>query len=235
VVQRQVSMLVGDVIRVCEASGHDVPVLDLVELTGAWIHGWTISRGMPPPTSIPGGFRVDVGHPDHPARYVLHTYNQQGLALLGRDLTAVGTEIKIIGDTASLRAALPEDWSIYARHDVMTVTLTRGAAEAPFPYATRIVADGAALIGLILDVEGEVASSARLAPSGRYGVIDRVRTRTTDQRRGLGRAVMTMLGNRALDMGMTIGLLSATADGRALYSALGWAGRCELAGAFRSK
>jgi len=77
-------------------------------------------------------------------------------------------------------------------------------------------------------------SSARLAACGEYGVIDRVRTRPADRRRGMGRAVMTMLGNRALDEGLTTGLLSATTDGKALYAALGWAVRGELAGAFRS-
>ena len=50
----------------------------------------------------------------------------------------------------------------------------------------------------------------------------------------MGRALMTMLGNRALDEGLTTGLLSATTDEQALYSALGWAIRGELAGAFRS-
>jgi hypothetical protein len=44
---------------------------------------------------------------------------------------------------------------------------------------------------------------------------------------------MTLFGNRALDAGLTTGVLSATEDGRALYSALGWAVVGELAGAFR--
>ncbi|WP_158244859.1 hypothetical protein [Verrucosispora sp. ts21] len=42
--------------------------------------------------------------------------------------------------------------------------------------------------------DGDIVSRARLAASGRYGVIDRVRTRAADQRRGMGRTVMTMLG-----------------------------------------
>lgn len=45
---------------------------------------------------------------------------------------------------------------------------------------------------------------------------------------------MTMLANRAIEEGLTTGLLSATADGRGLYSAMGWTIRGELAGAFRS-
>jgi hypothetical protein len=46
--------------------------------------------------------------------------------------------------------------------------------------------------------------------------------------------MMAMLGNRALDEGLSTGLLSATADGRGLYSALGWTIRGEPAGACRS-
>jgi predicted GNAT family acetyltransferase len=103
----------------------------------------------------------------------------------------------------------------------------------PPSYTARIVDDGAALLGLVRDSAGDIVSSARLAACGRYGVIDRVRTRPADRRRGMGRAVLTMLGTRALDEGLTTGLLSATTDGQALYSALGWAVRGELAGAFR--
>ena len=212
----------------------DVQMLSLTELTVAWVYGWTISRGTPPPVAVVGGVRVDGGQPGNPTRYVLHAYDRRRLALLGRDLIAPGAEIKILGNTAALRAALPEDWSMYEPCHLMTVAFTHSRAEVPVPYAARIVVDGAALVGLIFDGNSEVASSAQLAPSGRYGVIDRVWTRPPDQRRGLGTALMAMLGNRALDAGLTTGLLSATADGRALYSALGWTVCGELAGAFRS-
>jgi predicted GNAT family acetyltransferase len=104
----------------------------------------------------------------------------------------------------------------------------------PSSCATEIVDDGGALLAVVRDGAADIVSSARLVACGRFGVIDRVRTRLADRRRGLGRAVMTMLGNRALDDGLTTGLLSATADGQALYSALGWVNRGELAGAFRS-
>ena len=73
----------------------------------------------------------------------------------------------------------------------------------------------------------------RRARSGRYGVVDQVWTRPADRRRGLGTLLMTMLGNRAVSLGLTTGVLSATDDGRALYRSLGWAVRGALAGAFR--
>ena len=212
----------------------DGHVSDLAELTTAWARGWAVSRGRPSPVAVPGGWRITVDRPRKISRYVVAAGDWPAAAVLGRELTVPGTEIKIAGAAACLRRALSPEWSMYDPHHLMTVAFTRGGAEVPPSYTARIARDGAALLGSIHDRAGDIASSARLAASGRYGVIDRVRTRPADQRRGLGRAVMTVLGNRALADGLTTGLLSATADGRALYSALGWGVRGELAGAFRS-
>ena len=210
-------------------------MLDLAGLTNAWAHGWSVSRGTTPPAAITGGLKIDIDQTRNVARYVLEPYDWQRAAVLGRELITPGTEIKIVGAAESLQEALKSGWTMYDMHHLMTVAFTRGVAETPPSCTARIVRDGAALLGMICDSEGDIVSRGRLAASGRYGIIDRVRTRAADQRRGIGRAVMTMLGNRALDEGLTTGLLSATADGRGLYSALGWEIRGELAGAFRSK
>ena len=201
----------------------------------AWVHGWAISRGPSMPVAIADGLRVDLRQSGNPARFVLHTFDRQRVAALGRELTLRGTEIKTLGHSAALRSALSDDWSMYDPCGLMTVEFTRGVAEARVPYVARIVEDGATLVGVVLDREGDKVSSARLAPSGRYGVIDKVWTQPAHQRRGLGTVLMTKLANRALDSGLTTGLLSATADGRALYSALGWTVVGELAGAFRPR
>jgi GNAT superfamily N-acetyltransferase len=212
----------------------DVPVLDLAELILVWARGWAVSRGMPPPVEITGGLMINIDRPRNIARYVLNADDWRSVAVLGRELTVSGTEIKIVGSAARLRETLTSDWTVYDPHHLMTGAFTRGVAEVPPSFTARIVSDGGALLALVRDSAGDIVSSARLAACGQYGVIDRVRTRPTERRRGMGRAVMTMLGNRALDEGLTTGLLSATADGQALYSALGWAIRGELAGAFRS-
>ena len=186
------------------------------------------------PVAIAGGLRIDLGQPGRPARYVLHTYDQAMLAHLGQGLTAPGTEIKIVGDTGTLRTALPDEWTMYPPCDLMSSAFTYREVDLPAPYTARIVKDGGALLGLIFDIDGDIASSARLAPSGRYGVIDQVWTRPPHRRRGLGTSLMTLLGNRAANAGLTMGLLSATDDGRALYRTLGWTSHGELAGAVRS-
>lgn len=210
-------------------------MFDLAELTDAWAHGWSLSRGTTPPVAITGGLRIDIDPARNIARYVLQPYDWQRAVALGRELIAPGTEIKIVGATRTLRETLQSHWTMYDEHQLMTVSFTRGVAQTPPSCTARIVDDGGALLGTIRDGNGDIVSRARLAASGRYGVIDRVRTRAADQRRGMGRTVMTMLGNRALDEGLTTGLLSATISGRALYSALGWEIRGELAGAFRSR
>jgi GNAT superfamily N-acetyltransferase len=205
------------------------------ELTEAWARGWAASRGTTPPTPIAGGMRIDIDTARDVARFVLQPHDWRRAARLGREVTVPGTEIKLVGAADRLRESLPGGWTIVGVHHLMTVAFTHGVAPLPASCTARIVDDGAAKIGMICDSDGAVVSSARLAPSGPYGVIDRVRTRAADQRRGLARAVMTMLGNRALDDGLSMGLLSATADGRGLYKALGWTICGELAGAFRSE
>ena len=208
-------------------------MLDLAELTTAWAHGWAVSRGLPSPVPITGGLMITIDRPANRARYVLYPDAWPRVAVLGRELTTPGTEIKIAGAATRLRAALTNEWTMYDSNRLMTAAFTRGVAEVPASCTTRIVDDGGVVLAQVLDSTGEVVGRAQLAACGRYGVIDRVRTQAAHQRRGLGRAVMTMLGNRALDEGLTTGLLSATAEGQALYSALGWTVHAELAGAVR--
>jgi GNAT superfamily N-acetyltransferase len=209
-------------------------VLDLAELTTVWARGWAVSRGTPPPVAIAGALMIKVDRPRALVRYVVHPHDWRTAAVLGRELTEPGTEIKLVGAAARLHEALGSDWTMYDPNHLMTATFTRGTAEVPPAYTVRIVEDGGALLASIHDDADDLVARARLAACGRYGVIDRVRTRPTVRRRGLGRAVMTLLGNRALEEGLTTGLLSATAEGQALYSAMGWATHGELAGAFRS-
>jgi GNAT superfamily N-acetyltransferase len=208
--------------------------IPLAELTTAWAHGWAVCRGTSPPVAMHGGLMITIDRPRNTARYVLDPYDWPTAAVLGRHLTAPGSEIKLVGTLNRLREALPDDWTMYDPHHLMTAAFTRGGAEVPPSYTVRVVDDGAVLLGSVHDSAGDVVSTARLATCGPYGVIDRVRTRPAEQRRGLSRAVMTMLGNRALDAGLTTGLLSATTGGQALYAALGWTIRDELAGARRT-
>jgi GNAT superfamily N-acetyltransferase len=207
---------------------------DLPELMTVWVRGWTISRESPAPIEIPGGFRVDLRRPTPGVRYVLHTYDVAALRRLGREPAVPGTGIKIIGNEAALRAALPDTWATHGAGYLMTTTFRPGTATPVAPYTTRIALEGRTHVVHILDADGEIAAAAHLAPSGAYGVVDRVWTRAEHQRRGLGTVMMQLLADRAVEVGLTTGVLSGSEEGRALYLALGWTVRSDLASAFRT-
>ena len=114
-------------------------MLDLAELTNAWAHGWSLSRGTTPPIAITSGLKIDIDPARNIARYVLKPYDWQRAAILGRELTIPGTEIKIVGATGSLREALKSGWTMYDEHHLMTVTFTRGVAETPPSCTAKIV------------------------------------------------------------------------------------------------
>ncbi len=208
---------------------------DLTELMTVWGRGWAVSRQSPAPTPIPGGFMVHAQRPGRCFRHVLHTWDEATLRRLGRELTEPGTWIKICGTAADLRAALPEAWTMDEPGYLMTATFHAGTAVPVAPYTARVAMEGATHVVHMLDADGEIAAWARLAPSGAYGVVDQVWTRPPHQRRGLGTVMMRILGDRAVAAGLTNGILSASADGRALYLSLGWTVRSDLAGASRAE
>ena len=71
-------------------------------------------------------------------------------------------------------------------------------------------------------------SSERVAAAGHVAVVedaaifDRISTDAAHRRRGLGRAVMCALDAASRTLGARRGVLGATADGYAMYRALGW-------------
>ncbi|MGW4502892.1 GNAT family N-acetyltransferase [Micromonospora sp. NPDC004336] len=201
-------------------------------LMAAWGRGWAVSRGTPAPVAVPGGFRVDVGLPGHRVRHVLHTYDAGSLGRLGRELTAPGTWIKVAGDRAGLRAALPDGWTLDSAGYLMSAPLTPGTVEPPAPYVTRVVAEGGVVVATVLDADGRRAASGRLAGAGEFAVVDQVETVPAHRRRGLGSVVMRALCDHGARLGARTGILVATDDGRALYGALGWTVRSEVSGAY---
>ncbi|MFG2011394.1 GNAT family N-acetyltransferase [Micromonospora sp. NPDC048868] len=213
----------------------DGPPHTQAELVMAWGRGWAVSRDTPTPVAVPGGFRIDVGRPGHRVRHVLHTYDADSLGRLGRELTEPGTWIKVSGDRAGLRAALPDAWTLDIAGHLMSAPLTPGAAEPPAPYATRVVAEGGVVVATVLDAYGHRAAIGRLAAAGEFGIVDQVETEPAHRRRGLGSVVMRALCDHAARLGMRTGILVATDEGRALYRALGWTARSDLSGAYLSE
>ncbi|MEU8422115.1 GNAT family N-acetyltransferase [Micromonospora sp. NPDC048835] len=206
--------------------------VNLPELVMAWGRGWAVSRGVPDPVEVPGGFRADVGLRGHRVRHVLHTWDADRLEPIVRPGTPPGTWIKAIGHANDLRRALPDHWTMDSSGYLMSAQFSAGTDDPPPPYETRITTDGAVVVAAVVDASGTVAASGRLAPAGTCGVIDQVETAPAHRRRGLGTTVMRMLSDHATRNGLGSGILVATDDGRSLYRALGWTVRSEIAVAY---
>jgi GNAT superfamily N-acetyltransferase len=203
---------------------------DLSGLLAAWVHGWAASRAVPNPTTVPGGWCLQVGLAGHRVRYVLATYDDASLAELGRQATP-GTWIKAATDPADLRKALPVAWTMADAGHLMTIPFTTGTATSPASYTTRITVLGDVIVASVIDTVGEIAASGRLAPAGPVGVVDQVETAPAHRRRGLGSTVMRSLSHHAAGLGMHSGVLVATDEGRDLYRSLGWKVRTPIAAA----
>ncbi|MFF8614331.1 GNAT family N-acetyltransferase [Streptomyces sp. NPDC015350] len=81
----------------------------------------------------------------------------------------------------------------------------------------------------VLDGAGATAAQGQMAFLGEEVVVDRVVTDGAHRRRGLGGFVMRTLADHALEAGAVLGILGATAAGRALYETLGWKKHATLA------
>ncbi|TDB82053.1 GNAT family N-acetyltransferase [Micromonospora sp. KC721] len=217
--------------RTCPTLTHSAQIT-MPELVMAWGRGWAVSRGVPGPVEVQGGFRADVGRPGHRVRYVLHTWDTDLLEALDRQVTAPGTWIKVSGCATDLRGALSTRWTMESSGYLMTAQFTVGAVEPPSPYETRVATDGEVVVATVVDATGTAAASGRLAPAGKCGVIDQVETSPAHRRRGLGTTVMRALSDHAARNELATGILVATEDGRRLYRALGWTVQSEIAVAY---
>ena len=204
------------------------------ELIIEWARGWSLSRGTPPPTAAGAGVRIALRHPDGAARHVLPAVDRIQLVRLADRLTRAGCEIKVLGTSTALSTLLDSGWTSYAACELMTTPFARSQVTLPAGYTGRIARDGAVAVALISSPTGEIVSSGRLAPMGRYGVVDRIETRAPHRRNGLATAVMALLCNWAVNSRLRTGLLSATSEGQTLYRNLNWITHGEIAGVLRT-
>lgn len=179
----------------------------------AWVHGWAISRGTAPPVRLQSGYRVDVGLPGHQVRYVLPTYDAELVGGLGEP----DTWLKIRG-----QVSLGTPWQVQPVEYLMTCSLTDVRAPLTASYELETVQRGSLVDVVVRATDGSVAASGKAALTGEAAVFDQIETTPQHRRRGLGRSVMAALSAAAQYAGATTGVLVATEDGRALYTALGW-------------
>jgi len=192
------------------------------DIVAAWVAGWALSRGAPPPVRAFGGFRVEVGLPDQKARIVFPAASPR--VRLAADATPeTNILLKVCARPELVRSHLPADWQIKPLSFMMTTDELVGA---PYGlgegYRVRREQESGGSSVQIFAADGELAASGRVFFVASDAIYDRIETHPAHRRRGLGQVVMRELGCLALDHGACRGLLVATPDGRALYNRLGW-------------
>jgi GNAT superfamily N-acetyltransferase len=193
----------------------------------AWVMGWALSRRTPAPTALPIGFRVDVGLPQQKARYVLPEFQPEVVADLASRIHTPWTFIKVCTEPRAIAEILPQTWTVQAPVFLMTAALagnecSRGEPVLSKEYAVRVFDEGPIIRVQVEDAAGDIAASGQCALDGESCIFDQIITHESHRRRGLGSAVMTLLSDEAVARGKTRGILVATTDGLALYSAIGW-------------
>jgi GNAT superfamily N-acetyltransferase len=197
------------------------------DIVTTWVHGWTLSRGVPAPKSLPFGFYIDVGLPQHRARYVLPTFSQELLVELIAKIDFSWTFIKICADPLRVSGLFPKRWTVQGARFMMTSVLTdmtdvlddRAVSES---YSSHMVSEGAVIRAELRNSDGAVIASGRGALWGSSCVFDRIETHENYRRQGLGSAIMGLLGHAAMNAGKKTGVLVATSDGLGLYRTMGW-------------
>lgn len=216
-----------------------MPVMNTAEAIGAWVHGWTVSRGAADPVPTPWGFTVDVGLPGHVVRHVLSAADETAVRKITENTAAPGVWLKAPAPPEILEPWLGPGWSLAGGPGfLMSAPPNAARVEAPpaIPDGYRLDTWNRAGVAhtLIRTADGAFAARGQAAITGPTFVIDQVETDPAHQRRGLGRLVMHTLADLAAGQGATAGLLVATSQGRALYKTAGWRVLAPLTGTTRS-
>ena len=197
-----------------------------------WVHGWVVSREVPPAIEVPGGFRIEVGQPNHLRRYVLGNANPDVMQDLIRRIHTPGVWIKAFAEEPEFRWFLTPEWKVDGSGHIMVTALRQTAVTVPPGYSVESTQDEGLLAVRVLAADGGLAASGRMGVAGPIAVADQIGTEEAHRRRGLGAIVMQTLANLAVAQGAQKGVLVATDEGKALYLALGWELRGHVTGAW---
>ena len=191
-------------------------------LVANWVRGWALARGVGPPVADHGGLRIEVGLPEQRRRHVFAGVCD-GLEFLAQTIDEPWVLLKIAGPPEEIPPLLPPRWVLRPPTAMMTRVLSADPAEAPpAGYTLAVERHPSAVTVTISAPDGELAARGTLGVVGSHATFDQIRTQDAHQRRGLGRLVMSSLAHQAIRVGAGRGVLVATTDGRALYTALGW-------------
>ncbi|MES2128320.1 MAG: GNAT family N-acetyltransferase [Pseudomonadota bacterium] len=195
---------------------------DVVPTATAWATGWTLTRNKAAPVRQDYGCKIDLGLPEHLERHVIVDYDAEVLRELASSLQTPGTWLKVCAHADQVIPFLRENWQIQPPEYLMAAALNDTAAVIHDGYRLSLSTLGTVTDAELRDMDGQLAARGRVAHSDGIATFDQIVTEPAHQRKGLGRVVMTTLGNLSIAQGARVGVLVATEQGRALYQAMGW-------------
>ncbi len=196
----------------------------LEEITRRWVAGWAHSRGVSVGT-VEGWPIVHVRSASRAWEIVCAEPDPETWEALLDDVAGDRTAMLTIvaADPAPYLAKVHAPVRL-DRDDESLMRLDLAAvADAPVPaFDVERDEEGDQRLAVRLVLDERVAAEGYVAVRGGDAVFDRIETTPGFRRRGLASWVMAELTGYAVAQGATTGLLTASAEGTALYTALGW-------------
>lgn len=190
------------------------------ELLEAWLTGRSLARGLPLPLATQGGFRIETDSDTELRRWIFPA-DSSAIADLAPTISSTREPIKACVATAILSARLPASWSVTDSGSFMQMAVPVPEVSLPKGFVAQQLEAGASGEVRIRRDNGDLAAHGYWGQGSNAFVYDRITVEPAYRRRGLGTALMGLIGRHCRDASLPR-LLVATAQGRLLYRALGW-------------
>jgi GNAT superfamily N-acetyltransferase len=193
---------------------------DIVE---KWLTGWSVSRGLPPPSQFRSGFKVEVGYEKQKSRYVFPVLNEDFFEL-AKTVVEPWTFLKVCAPPDRLVNLLPARWVIQPQGYMMHCfrPMIKGDLSLSKEFEWELEENGPIYLLKIIDSQGALAACGRVVLIEDLAIYDRISTEPNYRRRGLASLLMYELERMALAKGVKQNFLVATDEGKELYTSLGW-------------
>jgi len=196
----------------------------LEEVTRRWVSGWAHSRAISVGTvagwpiahvrTVSRAWEIICAEPDQETWEVL-------LDDIAGDRTAMLTVVA--ADPAPYLAQVHPPVRVERDDEWLMRRGLAAGGDAPVPaYDVEREEEGDQRVVVRLVRDERVAAEGYVAVRGQDAVFDRIETTPGFRRQGLATWVMGELTGYAVGQGATTGLLTASAEGAALYTSLGW-------------
>lgn len=208
-----------------------VPFPSVQDLVAEWLSTWMHVRGLSS-TPIDGWPRVQVGSRTRETEIVCAYPGPKAFADLMRHvaddpramLTVVSSDVG-----AYRQVPLTPGVRVDRDDETLMTAVLRDEPVPPLDPGLTFrweIEDG--VTRYTVEAGDRVAAGGTVGVLGSVATFDAVETMPQFQRRGLGRHVMATLTGQAVGRGADRGILAASAQGRALYSSLGWDASLEM-------